>query len=143
MKRDHRTKTQRCWHNMMQRCANPKNHAFARYGGRGITVADEWRVFSNFLSDMGECPSGCSIDRINNQLGYCKDNCRWATEKEQQRNRRDNVRVSLNGETLCLSEWAERCGISQRTLHMRLKRGMPFSQAVTQSLRKVSKGGSK
>ena len=74
------------WMNMMQRCFNPKNHKWPRYGKRGITVCARWLKFENFYADMGERPSGKSIDRINNDGDYEPGNCRWATPKEQRAN---------------------------------------------------------
>lgn len=75
------------WRKMIDRCANPKAHNFARYGGRGITVCERWMVFENFLADMGQKPSPhLSIERIDNDKGYAPDNCKWATQKEQRAN---------------------------------------------------------
>jgi len=76
------------WSNMLQRCLNQKHHKYSIYGARGITVCVRWRRFENFLSDMGERPSGTSIDRINNDGNYEPGNCRWATPKEQRANQR-------------------------------------------------------
>jgi hypothetical protein len=79
----------RTWVGMLQRCTNPRHISYPRYGGRGISVCDEWRSFERFLADMGEKPSPAhSIDRINNFVGYSKNNCRWATSKEQAQNKR-------------------------------------------------------
>jgi hypothetical protein len=82
------TATYRTWSHVIQRTTNPQQNAYPHYGGRGITVCDRWRDFRNFLEDMGERPPGKTIDRINNDLGYYKENCRWATIKEQHANRR-------------------------------------------------------
>jgi len=83
----HKTRTYRIWNAMRQRCGNPKASAYKRYGAKGISVCDRWLYsFENFLADMGECPDGKSIDRINSLLGYEKSNCRWATQVEQMSN---------------------------------------------------------
>lgn len=81
------SRTYRSWSAMWRRCTNQNGHAYQRYGGRGITVCTEWENFERFLADMGERPADRSIDRIDNDKGYFKDNCRWATRSEQQWNR--------------------------------------------------------
>jgi hypothetical protein len=75
---------------MRARCKNVKNPAYKYYGGRGITVCDRWKDFRNFYEDMGDMKKGDTLDRIDNNNGYFKDNCRWITIQEQQKNRRDN-----------------------------------------------------
>lgn len=83
-----RTTTYVCWSNMLARCGNANRPDFKNYGGRGITVCERWLDFANFLADMGEKPSGLTIDRINNDGNYEPGNCRWATPSEQRRNQR-------------------------------------------------------
>jgi hypothetical protein len=97
--------------------------SYERYGGSGITVCERWSRYANFLVDMGRCPDGCSIDRVDNTKGYSPENCRWATSKEQIRNRSNTIKISIGGETKPLSEWAELHGISYSTVYQRYKRG--------------------
>lgn len=112
------------WTNMLTRCGNPRNKAFRRYGGRGITVCERWRNdFAAFLADMGPRPSPKhSVDRINNDGDYEPSNCRWATTQEQCRNTRRNVRLTLDGRTMTQREWAVELGIHDSTLFGRIKR---------------------
>ncbi len=120
-------KTYAVWLDMRERC-DPNNvhpHAKIYYSGRGITVCDRWSSFENFLEDMGVCPEGTSIDRIDNDGNYEPGNCRWATKKEQARNKRTNLLVTLNGETLCAAEWAERSGLKYGTIIRRIRAGWP------------------
>lgn len=79
------------WNSMKQRCLNSKHKKYNIYGGRGITICESWYCFENFLADMGERPKGKTIDRIDNELGYFKNNCRWATVSEQNYNRRKKL----------------------------------------------------
>lgn len=87
------SRTYNSWANMLQRCTNKKRPDFADYGGRGILVCDDWLTFKHFLNDMGERPLGTSIDRKDNDKGYCKDNCKWSSDFEQARNRREPRRI--------------------------------------------------
>ncbi|MFA1289933.1 hypothetical protein ACDJ03_19715 [Xanthomonas axonopodis pv. nakataecorchori] len=111
------------WKNMLSRCFDPKDHAFSRYGGRGIVVCSHWMHFENFLRDMGRRPSpALTIDRIKNDRGYEPDNCRWATIEQQSANRGDNLHLTYQGRTQTLSQWARDLGITVSGLHYRLKR---------------------
>ena len=111
------------WCMMRKRCTNQNSECYADYGGRGITVCDRWDSFENFYEDMGPRPEGMTLDRIDNDKGYDKDNCRWATKKEQQNNKRDNIFVTAYGQTLTLSEWAELMGIPRTRLYSRVRQG--------------------
>jgi hypothetical protein len=90
MKRTHgqsNTREYHAWHDMIRRCSNPRYRDYMAYGGRGITVCQRWiDSFEFFLLDMGKRPDGLTLDRINNDMGYSPDNCRWATRKQQMRN---------------------------------------------------------
>jgi len=95
----------RTWGSMLKRCNNPKDKGYINYGGRGITVCQRWQEsFENFLEDMGERPEGLTLERKNNNLGYFKDNCKWADRKEQQNNRRGvipkDVILKMKGNSL-------------------------------------------
>ena len=120
------------WSSMRRRCYEPGTTGYERYGGRGIKVCERWRYFfEDFLADMGPRPSPKhSLDRINVDGDYEPGNCRWATSKEQNQNRRSNRSLTFNGETLLMSQWAERIGISKELLHYRLKAGWSVEQAL-------------
>jgi hypothetical protein len=113
------------WLNMKQRCTNPKFNNYHLWGGRGITMCDRWlNSFENFYEDMGSQPAKrMGIDRIDNELGYYKDNCRWATPKEQNNNTRRNRYLTFNGITKSLSTWAEELGVNSPVARKRLERG--------------------
>src|SRR5262249_13199822 len=95
--------------------------SYKHYGGRGIGVCDEWRFSAeSFYRDMGE-PRGLTLDRIDNDKGYQKDNCRWATQEEQARNKRNTVHVEINGRVQALKQWAQETGLAYSMLYDRYK----------------------
>lgn len=96
------------WNGMRARSASNKTLEGMRYAKRDIECCERWSNYRLFFEDMGECPSDKhTLDRINNDLGYCKDNCRWATQTEQQRNKSSNRMVEYNGSKMCVAEFAE------------------------------------
>lgn len=127
------------WGAMKTRCDNPKHTAYKRYGGRGITYQQEWKFFENFLKDMGVKPDPkMELDRIDNEKNYTKDNCRWATRKEQTRNRggkRATRLYTFNGKTLCIADWAKELKISTSSLQKRLNKGWPLEIALSSEKR--------
>lgn len=128
------TRIYNTWAGMIQRCTNPKARWYHRYGGRGITVCQLWRdSFQSFYDDMGEAPTGRSLDRIDNDGHYQKDNCRWATRTEQIRNRQTTRMLTLDGQTLSLPAWAEKIGMSRKMLERRIRDGWTTEKALTAS----------
>lgn len=116
------TRTYRSWSLMRHRTMTPSDSGYHRYGGRGITVCDRWLGkdgFVNFLADMGERPEGMTIDRIDNDGNYEPENCRWATNAEQRRNRKDIRLLTFNGKTQCIADWALELGMDIKTLYAR------------------------
>lgn len=108
------------WLNMKARCLNPKNPAYARYGGRGLGFDPRWTGFKNFANDMADSyKDGLTLERIDNNKGYSKENCRWATHKEQNNNKRNNNFVFFHGLTKTLPQWAEFLGIKSSTIRQR------------------------
>lgn len=123
------------WAHMVQRCTNPASPSYANYGGRGITLEPRWLDFREFLKDLGPRPSALhSIERKDNEKGYSPDNCRWATQAEQQRNKRNNRRITWNGRTQVLEDWIKELGFRKSTLTMRLRRGWSIERAFTTSV---------
>lgn len=123
------------WGRMKQRCENPKYYKYKDYGGRGIAVCDEWRLdfhaFYEWALSHGY-EDGLTLERVDNDKGYCPDNCRWATRKEQNNNRRSNRRITYNGETHTIAEWSKITGIKQGTIRNRIALyGWPVEKALT------------
>lgn len=112
------------WKAIWQRCTNKNHIQYVDYGARNISVASRWRGkygFENFLKDMGPRPAkNYSIERINNNQDYGPNNCRWATSKEQHRNKRNNLNITFEGRTQCLADWADELKMNKGTLYHRV-----------------------
>lgn len=119
------------WQNMLRRCDNPNTKGYKHYGGRGIKVCDRWRDYVNFKADMGERPADMSMDRIDVNGDYTPQNCRWLPINEQNRNRRSNRPVEVNGRMFNTTvEMIENYGLSKAATQMRLYRGWSIQDAV-------------
>lgn len=124
------TSEYRSWCAMWNRCSNPNSHNYKRYAARGISVCKRWAKFENFFADMGPRPEGCTLERVNNDKGYSKANCVWATLRQQQNNIRTNRRVTWKGRTMTVAEWARELGINYQTLSWRLRNGWSVGRAL-------------
>jgi hypothetical protein len=130
--------TYQSWCDMKRRCLDPLRQGYENYGGRGIKVCERWLFFGNFLQDMGECPKGLTLERIDNNKGYYKDNCKWATRAEQSRNKREykNSTSGVRGvaKNNCITKgklytyWT--AWMSQNGKTFRLYHGKDFNEAV-------------
>lgn len=132
-------KIYKIWAAIIQRCTNSNHKNWKYYGGRGIIVCERWRSsFENFNEDMGkEWKFGLQIERKNNNKGYYKNNCYWATRKQQARNKRDNCLEIYKGKTQCITAWAEEFNIHPRTLHHRIRKlGWSIEKALITPIRK-------
>lgn len=123
------TKFYKKWRNLKARCQDKKWKDYKNYGGRGIKTCDRWLIFVNFYEDMYDSylkhveefgEKNTTLDRRDNDKGYTKENCRWATYKEQNNNRRNVLYVTYNGETKLLKDWAIKLNINYITLYWRL-----------------------
>lgn len=128
------------WQDIKKRCTNPKIKSYPDYGGRGIKISDKWLDFLTFYSDivalpemagLEEIPPELSIDRIDNNGHYEPGNVRLATRAEQSRNTRNNVFVTINGETKIVKDWCRVYGISQSRVSNRIASGWPIEEAIT------------
>lgn len=133
-----KTRLHRIWVGLRSRCNSPTNPDYPRYGGRGISVSQEWDTYVNFKewAMKNGYSDELSIDRIDVNGNYEPSNCRWTTTSEQAINRRNNHFITYNGETHTVSEWASILGISEATLHSRLRAGMNEDEALTKPISK-------
>lgn len=127
------------WRHMKERCNNPNHVAFQHYGGRGITVCEQWKNdflgFKEWALQNGYSAE-LTIDRIDNNGGYTPNNCRWATREQQQNNRRTNHLLTFLGETHSIAEWGRLTGISRITIRSRIREGWSTEEALTIPVRK-------
>ena len=120
------------WKAMMQRCSiDPSKRNYKYYAGRGIYVCERWCIFENFYADMGGIPPKGTLERLDNNQGYFKENCIWATQKQQNNNRSDNRLLSYGGKTQTLVMWAEEKSLNPATLRARLRRRWTIEDALT------------
>lgn len=129
-----RKRLKRIYDGMRLRCYNKNNINYKYYGGRGVTICDEWLLsFENFFdwAINNGYNENLTIDRIDSEKGYAPDNCRWATKKEQAYNRSMSVKLTLDGRTMYMTEWAEELGIDKQTLSWRYKHGWSDEEIIT------------
>lgn len=111
----------RSWYNMKTRCLNKNTAEYTRYGLRGISICEKWLDFKGFLEDMGiSYKKGYSIDRIDNNGNYCKENCQWADKKQQANNRRTSRILEFKGDKKTLAQWSDLIGIKRTTISQRI-----------------------
>lgn len=123
------------WKAMLERCYEPKADRYPIYGGRGISVCDEWRKsFSAFYiwAQSNGYLEGLTIDRINVNGNYCPENCRWATRMEQQNNMRTNHLITFRGQTKTIAEWSREIGVDRHVLGSRIRNGWSIERALTE-----------
>ena len=129
-----KTPLYQAWINMKARCLNKKHKAYDDYGGRGICVCDEWiNDFNSFMNwaNINGYDKTLTIERINVNGDYCPDNCSWIPMSDQLKNKRNTVRLSLNGDTRIISDWSTITGIGRHTIHCRIKRGWSAEKTLT------------
>lgn len=126
--RNQRTRTYRTWNSMLSRCNTATCKEYKNYGGRGIKVCDEWMDYSAFLKDMGIRPDKMTLDRIDVNGNYCKENCRWATKIEQENNRRNTIYLVRNGERITMANFVRLVGVTRSKVEWRLRKGWSVAE---------------
>lgn len=134
-----RTRIYRIWAHIKTRTTNSNAANWNNYGGRGIKICDRWLDFRNFLEDMRDgYKDDLSIERIDNNKDYSKENCRWATRKEQCNNKRNNRMITFKGERKSISDWSRELKINYRALQSRLDLGWSVERTLTQPVKRIS-----
>lgn len=118
------------WQCMKARCGNKNHKHYSIYGGAGITYQSSWQFFDEFLKDMGEKPYGFTLERIDNKKGYTKENCRWASRKEQAQNTSTVRNLTFNGKTMCMLDWSKELNISYNQIKSRFHKGLSAQQIL-------------
>ena len=119
----------RSWDAMIQRCTNPNHKHYKNYGGRGIKVCNQWlESAESFLKDMGLCPEGFTLDRLDVDEDYTPENCRWVARKDQDRNKRNTVWVEWEGKLVQLRALAEKFNLPRSRVYQQWKRGKPLTE---------------
>ena len=124
------TPTYVSWQAMKTRCTNPRYKHYYNYGGRGITFPESWNKFENFLADMGERPAEYTLERIDNDKGYSKENCKWASRKEQAANTRTAKRLTYNNKTMCMLDWSRELKIPYDHIKNGYHKGLSAEQIL-------------
>ncbi len=134
------TTTYRSWGNMKARCLRTTHPRYMDYGGRGITVCDRWaNSFEAFVEDMGHAMPGESIERRDNDRGYCPDNCHWLPRPSQNRNTRASARLTVNGVTKIIADWSRKTGIRATLISRRKRLGWTDHEAVMTPVNRSNK----
>lgn len=132
-------RTRNSWHAMRDRCLNSRNERYHRYGGRGIDICPEWNTFAQFYLDMGDRPEGYSLERVDNDKGYERGNCKWALPKEQSNNTRRCVFIEHRGKRQTVAQWSRETGIRTATLRARIRRGWTIAQVFNPNTERGAK----
>lgn len=127
-----KTNAYKSWNNARLRCYNPNNKDYKYYGQKGLGMDNEWKDdFVKFYNDMGECPKGFTLERIDVNKGYVKGNCKWIPKSEQNSNKSNNHLITYCGETKTISQWSKETGVPQRTIWDRLQYGWELDKVLS------------
>lgn len=128
------TKLHYIWRAMKQRCNNVNNKRYKDYGGRNISYDKSWESFVNFYNDVKDTyKEGLSLDRIDNNKGYSKENCRWATSTEQANNQTRNIIIRYNKKSLNIKQWSDLLDINYATLYYRVSNNFPLNKMFSKT----------